>query len=326
MNHAIRIHETGGPEVLRWEEVDEPTPGVGEVSIAQSAIGLNFIDTYFRSGHYPLSSLPLTLGMEGAGVVAAIGEGVEGFEVGERVAYVAGPGAYCESRSVPAARLLHLPEGISEEQAAAMMLKGMTAEYLVRRTHPVEAGETILVQAAAGGVGLILCQWASDLGATVVGTVGSPEKAEIARSHGCHHPVLYREESFVDRVKEITDGRGVPVVYDAVGSDTFDDSLACLAHRGLMALYGQSSGAVEPFEIQRLMAGGSLYLTRPSLAAYTSTREDLLDSAQALFDVVASGAVKIEIGQRYPLEDTRRAHEDLEARRTTGSTVLVPGS
>ena len=326
MNHAIRIHESGGPEVLRWEEVDDPTPGAGEVTIVHSAVGLNFIDTYFRSGHYPLPPLPLTLGMEGAGVVTAVGEKVEGFSVGDRVAYVQGPGAYCESRSVPAARVLRLPEGISEEQAAAMMLKGMTAEYLVRRTHPVAAGETILVQAAAGGVGLILCQWASHLGATVVGTVGSPEKAELACSHGCHHPVLYRDDSFLDRVKEITDGRGVPVVYDAVGGDTFDDSLACLEPRGLMALYGQSSGPVEPFEIQRLMSGGSLYLTRPSLAAYTSTREDLVESAQALFDVVSSGAVKIEIGQRYPLEDTRRAHEDLEARRTTGSTVLVPSS
>ena len=324
MNHAIRIHEAGGPEVLRWEEVDGPTPGAGEVTIRHSAVGLNFIDTYFRSGQYPLPPLPLTLGMEGAGLVTALGEEVDGFEVGDRVAYVQGPGAYCESRTVPATRVLQLPQGISEEQAAAMTLKGMTAEYLVRRTHPVAAGETVLVHAAAGGVGLILCQWASHLGATVIGTVGSPEKAEIARSHGCHHPVLYREESFVDRVKEITDGRGVPVVYDAVGGDTFDDSLACLAPRGLMALYGQSSGPVPPFEIQRLMSGGSLYLTRPSLAAYTSSREDLVESAQALFDVVGSGAVKIEIGQRYALEDTRRAHEDLEARRTTGSTVLVP--
>ena len=323
MNHAIRIHETGGPEVLRWEEVDEPTPGVGEVSIAQSAVGLNFIDTYFRSGHYPLSSLPLTLGMEGAGVVAAIGEGVEGFEVGERVAYVAGPGAYCESRSVPAARLLHLPEGISEEQAAAMMLKGCTVQYLVRRIYPVKAGDTILLHAAAGGVGLIACQWAKHLGATVIGTVGSDEKAELARAHGCDHPIVYTRENVVERVKALTDGAGVPVVFDSVGRDTFMASLDCLQPRGLMVSYGNASGAVEPFSPGVLAAKGSLFLTRPTLATYIGTREELDAATTELFDVVQSGAVKVEVSQVFALKDAAQAHRDLEARKTTGSTVLT---
>lgn len=321
---CVRIYETGGAEVLRYEQVEDRAPGAREVSIRQVAVGLNFIDTYFRSGAYPLTELPLTLGMEAAGVVEAVGEGVAGFEVGDRVTYVNGPGAYCQLRIVGAARVLHLPDAIGEEQAAAMMLKGMTAEYLVRRTYAVGPSDTILVQAAAGGVGLILCQWAKHLGATIIGTVGSAEKADLARSHGCDYPVLYREESFVEKVMELTDGKGVPVVYDAVGRDTFDDSLSCLAPRGIMALYGQSSGAVPPFEIQRLMAGGSLYLTRPSLAAYTSSRADLEESSQALFDVVLSGAVKIEIRQRYALADTRQAHEDLESRKTTGSTILLP--
>ena len=324
MSHAIRIHETGGPEVLRWEEIEDRPPEAGEVKIRQTAVGLNFIDTYFRSGAYPLAKLPLILGSEAAGVVEEVADGVDGLAVGDRVAYVQGPGAYREQRVLSAARVLRLPDTISEEVAAAMMLKGMTAEYLVRRTYPVKAGDTILVQAAAGGVGLILCQWAKDLGATVIGTVGSPEKAQLASSHGCDHPILYRQESFVDRVKEITDGRGVPVVYDSVGKDTFDDSLDCLAPRGLMALFGQSSGAVAAFSIPTLMAKGSLYLTRPSLAAYTSSREDLEESAGALFDVVERGAVRIEIHQRYPLRDARQAHEDLEGRRTTGSTVLLP--
>ncbi len=324
MSNAIRIHETGGPEVLRWEEIEDRPPEPGEVRIRQTAVGLNFIDTYFRSGAYPLAKLPLILGMEAAGVVEEVGEGVDDLAIGDRVTYVQGPGAYCEERVLSADRVLRLPEAITDEVAAAMMLKGMTAEYLVRRTYPVKAGDTILVQAAAGGVGLILCQWAKELGATVIGTVGSQEKADLARAHGCDHPILYREESFLDRVKELTDGRGVPVVYDSVGKDTFDDSLDCLAPRGLLALFGQSSGAVAAFNIPNLMAKGSLYLTRPSLAAYTTTRSDLEESAGALFDVVERGVVRIEIQQRYALCDTRKAHEDLEGRRTTGSTVLLP--
>ncbi len=324
MTRAIQIEETGGPEVLQWVEIPDPEPRPGEVVVKNSAIGLNFIDTYFRSGLYPLPKLPMVLGQEAAGRVTAVGDGVEGFAVGDRVTYVAGPGAYAEARSVPAARLLQLPESVSEEQAGGMMLKGMTAEYLIRRTYTVKAGDTVLIHAAAGGVGSILVQWANHLGATVIGTVGSEEKAELARNNGCHHPVLYREESFLDKVKEVTDGQGVPVVYDAVARDTFDDSLASLAPRGVMALYGQSSGPVPPFDIQRLMAGGSLFLTRPSLFNYTSTREDLEESSGSLFDVVGSGAVKIDIGQRYALADTRKAHEDLEARKTTGSTLLVP--
>ena len=323
MTHAIRIHETGGPQVLQWEEVEVSAPGAGEVRVRHSAVGLNFIDTYFRSGLYPLKSLPITLGMEAAGTVTETGEGVNGLAVGDRVAYVVGPGAYCEERVVPAARTLLLPDAIGDETAAAMMLKGTTAEYLVRRTYAVQAGDTVLIHAAAGGVGLIACQWASHLGATVIGTVGSPEKAEVARAHGCDHPILYRSQSFRDAVDEITGGVGVPVVYDAVGVDTFDDSIACLAPRGLMVLYGQSSGPPPAFDVQRLMPK-SLHLTRPSLGAYTSRREDLELSSASLFDVVASGAVKIEIGQRYALGEAAQAHRDLEARRTTGCTVLVP--
>ncbi|MEE2778616.1 MAG: quinone oxidoreductase [Acidobacteriota bacterium] len=323
MTHAIRIHETGGPQVLQWEEVEVSAPGAGEVRVRHSAVGLNFIDTYFRSGLYPLKSLPITLGMEAAGTVTETGEGVNGLAVGDRVAYVVGPGAYCEERVVPAARTLLLPDAIGDETAAAMMLKGTTAEYLVRRTYAVQAGDTVLIHAAAGGVGLIACQWASHLGATVIGTVGSAEKAEVARAHGCDHPILYRSQSFRDAVDEITGGVGVPVVYDAVGVDTFDDSIACLAPRGLMVLYGQSSGPPPAFDVQRLMPK-SLHLTRPSLGAYTSRREDLELSSASLFDVVASGAVKIEIGQRYALGEAAQAHRDLEARRTTGCTVLVP--
>jgi NADPH2:quinone reductase len=318
------MHETGGPEVLRWEEVETGSPRRGQVRLRHTAIGLNFIDTYQRSGIYPLAALPATPGMEAAGVVEEVGEGVDDLAPGDRVAYAGLLGAYAEERIAPASRLVPLPEGIDDRTAAAMMLKGMTVEYLLRRTYPVAAGETILIHAAAGGVGLIACQWARHLGATVIGTVGSEEKAELAREHGCAHTILYREESVPERVRELTGGNGVPVVYDSVGKDTFDASLDCLAPRGMLVSFGQSSGLVPPFSINVLAQKGSLFVTRPSLAHYTATRDDLLESARELFEVVERGAVKIEVNQTYPLRDARRAHEDLEARRTTGSTVLVP--
>ena len=324
MARAVRIHATGGPEALRFEEVPVAAPASGEVRIRQTAVGVNFIDIYYRTGLYPLPSLPATLGMEAAGVVEEVGPGVEGLAVGDRVTYVFGPGAYCDQRVLPAARVIKLPEAIDDRTAAAMMLKGMTAEYLLRRTYRVRAGDTVLIHAAAGGTGLIACQWASHLGATVIGTVGSAEKAELASAHGCHHPILYRETSFLEEVKRITGGRGVRVVYDSVGRDTFDDSLRCLQPRGLLVLFGQSSGSVPPFDLARLGQSGSLYVTRPSLAAYTATREDLEQSARALMAVVESGAVRVEVQQTYPLSETARAHRDLESRRTTGSTVLLP--
>ena len=325
MSKAIRIHSTGGPEVLQWDEVEVGAPGPGEALVRHSAVGLNFIDCYHRSGLYPLPPLPVSIGLEGAGVVEAVGEGVSEVSVGDRVAYASPPpGAYAEARVMPADRLVVVPEGIDDQQAAAMMLKGMTAEYLLRRTYPVRSGDTILFHAAAGGVGLIACQWAKHIGATVIGTVGSEDKAELARAHGCDHPINYRTENFVERVKEITDGAGVPVVYDSVGKDTFEGSLDCLGPRGVLALFGQSSGPVETLNPGLLAAKGSLYLTRPTLMTYNAAREDLVKSANALFDVVGSGAVKIEINQTYPLSETEQAHRDLEARKTTGSTVLLP--
>jgi len=324
MSRAVRIHSTGGPEVLCFEETPRAALGSGEVRLRQTAIGVNFIDVYYRTGLYPLPALPATLGMEAAGVVEEIGPGVEGLAVGDRVTYVFGPGGYAEERVLPAARVVKLPAAIADTAAAAMMLKGMTAEYLLRRTYRVRSGDTVLIHAAAGGVGLIACQWASHLGATVIGTVGSAEKAELAGAHGCHHPILYREVSFVDEVKRITGGRGVPVVYDSVGRDTFEGSLACLKPRGLLVLFGQSSGPVSPFDLGRLAQLGSLYVTRPTLATYTATREDLEQSARALWAVVESGAVRVEVQQTYPLSETAQAHRDLEARRTTGSTVLLP--
>ncbi|HVR29564.1 MAG TPA: quinone oxidoreductase, partial [Thermoanaerobaculia bacterium] len=319
-----RIHSTGGPEVLRWEEVAVPSAGAGEVRLRQTAVGVNFIDVYYRTGLYPLPALPAALGMEAAGMIEEVGPGVEGLAAGDRVAYVVGPGAYCEERVLPAARVVKLPDEISEVTAAAMMLKGMTAEYLLRRTYRVRSGDTVLIHAAAGGVGLIACQWASHLGATVIGTVGSPKKAELARAHGCHHPILYRQTSFADEVKLLTGGRGVPVVYDSVGRDTFEESLRCLQPRGLLVLFGQSSGPVPSFELGRLAQLGSLYVTRPTLATYTASREDLEHSARALLAVVESGAVEVEVPQTYPLRDAEQAHRDLESRRTTGSTVLLP--
>ncbi len=327
MPHAIRIHETGGPEVLRWEEV-----GVSQLSqlapnearVRHEAVGLNFIDVYFRTGRYPLA-LPSGLGLEGAGVVEAIGSAVTEVKVGDRVAYAGGPpGAYAEARNIPADRLVKLPDSIDFKTAAAMMLQGMTAQYLLRRTYRVQAGDTILIQAAAGGVGLIVCQWAKALGATVIGTVSSDEKAALAKAHGCDHPIVYSRENFVERVKEITGGAGVPVVYDSVGADTFMKSLDCLRPLGMMVTFGQSAGPVAPVDTQELSKRGSLFLTRPTLFTYIAKRADLLQTAQELFDVVGSGKVKIEVNQTYALQDAAQAHIDLEARKTTGSTVLLP--
>ena len=324
MSKAIRIHETGGPEVLRWEEVTIGPPGPGEVHLRQSAVGLNFIDVYHRSGLYPLPELPATPGMEGSGIVVATGEGVEGFAPGDRVAYAGlPPGAYAEERLIPAHRLVFLPDAISDQQAAGMMLQGMTVQYLLRSTFHVKPGDTILFHAAAGGVGLIACQWAKALGATVIGTVGSAEKAELARKHGCDFPLLYQEEDWVSKVKEITDGEGVPVVYDSVGGETFMKSLDCLRPLGLLASFGQASGPVAPFDPALLAAKGSLFLTRPTLMTYTADRTDLLASATDLFAVVQSGDVSIEVNQTYPLSEAAQAHRDLEARKTTGSTVLL---
>jgi NADPH2:quinone reductase len=307
-----------------WEEVEVGRPGPGETRIRHTAIGLNFIDTYHRSGLYPLPELPAVLGREAAGVVEEVGEGVTDLAPGDRVAYPMSPGSYSEESVISADRLLLLPEGIEDSQAAAMMLKGLTAHYLLRRTFRVEPGQTILFHAAAGGVGLIACQWAKALGATVIGTVGTAEKAELAAAHGCDHPIVYTAESFVDRVRELTGGRGVPVVFDSVGKDTFEGSLDCLAPLGLMVSYGNASGPVPPFSILTLSAKGSLFLTRPTLATFIARREDLLSAGRELFDVVVRGAVKVEVNQTYPLEEAATAHRDLESRKTTGSTVLIP--
>lgn len=325
MTKAIRIHETGGPEVLKWEDIELPPPAAGEARIRHTAIGLNFIDTYHRIGLYPLPAMPGVLGAEAAGVVEAVGPGVSEVAVGDRVAYGAAPvGAYAEARNIPAARLVKVPAGIDDARAAAMMLKGMTAQYLLRRTYPVKAGETILVHAAAGGVGLILCQWAKHLGVTVIGTVGSADKAKLAAAHGCDHPILYRDVDFVAKVKELTGGEGVPVVYDSVGVDTFMKSLDCLKPLGLMVTFGQSSGAVPPFNTGILAQKGSLFLTRPTLFTYAAKRDDLVKMAGELFDVVLKGVVTIEVNQTYALKDAAQAHRDLESRKTTGSTVLLP--
>ena len=323
MPHAIRVHQTGGTEVLQWEEVEVGAPGPGEVRVRTTAIGLNFIDTYHRSGLYPLP-LPFILGSEGAGVVEAVGRKVSEFKAGDRVAWANPIGAYAESLLRPAARLVKLPTGIDDRTAAAIMLKGMTAWYLLRRTFKVKAGDTILVHAAAGGVGQILCQWGKALGARVIGTVGSPDKAAIAKKRGCSHVIVTAEENFVERTRALTKGKGVPVVYDGVGKDTFTGSLDCLAPLGMMVSFGNASGAVPPFNPGVLAAKGSLFLTRPTLMSYTAERADLLAAARDLFTVVKSGKVKISVNQTYPLRDAASAHRDLEARKTTGSTVLLP--
>jgi NADPH2:quinone reductase len=324
MAKAIRIHQPGGPEVLRIEDVDVAAPGEGEARIRQTAVGINYIDTYHRTGLYPLP-MPTGIGLEGAGMVEAVGPGVSDLKPGDRVAYAGGPvGAYADLRLMPADRLVKVPDGISDQQAAGMMLKGMTSEYLIRRTFPVKAGDTVLFHAAAGGVGLIACQWLKALGAHVIGTVGSDEKAALAKAHGCEFPVVYTREDFVARVKEITGGKGVPVVYDSVGKDTFARSLDCLRPRGLMVLFGAASGPVPPFDSQTLAQKGSLFLTRPTLFAYTASREDLVTSATSLFAAVRSGQVKIEVSRTYPLADAQQAHRDLESRKTTGSLLLLP--
>ena len=323
MTHAIRIHQTGGPEVLRWDEVEVGPPGPGEVRLRHTAIGLNFIDTYHRSGLYPLP-LPAIPGSEGAGVVEEIGAGVSEVKPGDRVAYAGPVGAYAEERLVPAHRLVPLPEDVDDRVAAAAMLKGMTARYLLRRTHRVEAGETILLHSAAGGVGLIAAQWAKSLGATVIGTVSTEAKAVLARDAGCDHVVVTSRESFAARVKEITGGAGVRVVYDAVGKDTFEGSLDCLGPLGLMVSYGNASGPVAPISPLLLAQKGSLFLTRPTLMTYTARREDLLATAADLFAVLRTGAVKVRIDATFPLREAAAAHAALEGRRTTGSTVLLP--
>jgi NADPH2:quinone reductase len=324
MTHAIRIHETGGPEVLRWEEVAVAAPGAGEATVRHEAVGLNFVDIYHRSGLYPLA-LPSGLGMEGAGVVEAVGSGVTEFKAGDRVAYAGGPpGSYAEKRNIPADRLVKLPDGIDFRQAAAMMLQGMTAQYLLRRTYRVQPGDPVLIHAAAGGVGLIACQWAKALGATVIGTVGSDAKAALAKAHGCDHPIVYTRENFTERVKAITQGEGVAVVYDGIGKDTFTGSLDCLRPLGMMVTYGNASGPVPPLDLLELSKRGSLFITRPSLFNYTAKRADLVRSAGELFTAVGSGQVKIEVKQTYPLREAAQAQTDLAARKTTGSTVLLP--
>ncbi len=322
MNHAIRVHEPGGPEKLLWEEVPLPDPRPGEALVRHGAVGLNYIDVYFRTGLYKAPSMPVTIGMEGAGTVVAVGSGVADLKAGDRVAYAGALGAYAEARCVPAEKLVKVPEGITDQQAAAMMLQGMTAQFLVRRTHKVQPGETILVHAAAGGVGLILVQWAKHLGATVIGVVSTPEKAALIREHGADHALLTSED-IPARVKEITGGAMVPVVYDSVGRDTFLTSLDCLRPFGLMVSYGNASGPVTT-DLGVLAAKGSLYVTRPTLNTYTAKREDLVATAADLFAVVNSGAVKIRVNQTFPLQDAAQAHRALEARQTTGSTVLLP--
>jgi len=324
MPKAIRFPKTGGPEVLMWEDVEVGDPGPGQLRIRHHAIGVNYVDTYQRAGLYPMP-LPSGCGSEAAGVVEAVGTGVTDFKPGDRVAYATAPvGAYSEVRLYPADRAVKLPEGISFETAAAMMLKGMTVQYLIKRTFKVQPGMTVLWHAAAGGVGLIACQWLKALGVKVIGTAGSDSKAALARDHGCDHTIVYTRENFVERTKEITGGKGVPVVYDSVGKTTFMGSLDCLQPLGMMVNFGSASGAPEPLNLGLLAQKGSLFVTRPTLNTYAAKREDLVAGANDLFDVVKSGKVRIEIAQRYPLKDAAQAHRDLEARKTTGSTILLP--
>jgi NADPH2:quinone reductase len=323
MAKAVRFHKQGGPEVLQYDDVQVGDPGPGQARIRHTAIGVNFVDTYQRSGLYPMQ-LPMVAGNEAAGVVEAVGSGVTELKPGDRVAYTGLPGAYCEQRVVPADRLVKLPQGISDEQAASMMLKGLTVHYLIHSTYAVKKGETVLWHAAAGGVGLIACQWLKAIGATVIGTAGSDEKCALARAHGAEHVINYSRENFVERVKSITGGKGLPVVYDAVGKSTWEGSLDCLRPRGLMVSFGNASGAVAPVNIGILQTKGSLYLTRPTLATHIASRADLVERSSALFEMVKSGKVKIETTGRYKLADAAQAHRDLEGRKTTGSVVLQP--
>jgi NADPH2:quinone reductase len=322
---AVRVHKHGGPEVLTYEDIEIATPGQGQIRIKQHACGINFIDTYFRMGMYPSPvGMPFVCGNEGAGEVTAVGAGVSDLKVGDRVAYVVGLGGYAAERLLPADRAVKIPDKISYEQAAGMMLKGMTAQYLLNRTFKVQKGTTVLMHAAAGGVGQILCQWANALGATVIGTVGSKDKAELAKKAGCHHTILYRDEDFVARVKEITGGKLCDVVYDGIGKTTFPASLDCIRPLGMFVSFGSSSGQIEAFNINILQTKGSLFATRPTLNNYIAKREDLLATAKDLFDTVTSGKVKIPVNQTYKLKDAVKAHRDLESRETTGSSILVP--
>jgi NADPH2:quinone reductase len=323
--HAVRIHQLGGPEVLRYEEIDLGSPGPGEAHVRHRAIGLNFTDIHFRTGRYPLKNLPHVIGMEAAGVVEGVGPGVTEVRAGDRVAYAADkPRAYTEATVMPVARLIRLPDFIDDETAAATILKGLTAQYLLRGAYAVKAGETILIHAAAGGVGLIMCQWARHLGVRVIGTVSTDEKAALARENGCAHPIVYTREDVVARVREITGGEGLPVVYDGVGAATFEQSLLSLRRRGMLVSYGSAGGVPAPLEIFRLNRLGSLYLTSAGLADYIHDRAEMLERAQNLFDAMSAGAVRVSVRQRYPLAEVARAHLDLEARRTIGSSVLIP--
>ena len=324
MTKAIRFDKTGGPEVMKWVDVEVGEPGKGEIRVKHHAVGLNFIDVYFRTGLYPMP-LPAGLGMEAAGEVTAVGDGVTGFKVGERVAYASRPpGAYAQERVMSAQYVVRLPDAIAYEDAASVMLQGLTAQYLLRRTYRVKAGDTILIHAAAGGVGMLACQWAKALGATVIGTVGSDEKAELAKAHGCDHPIVYTREDFTKRVREITNGAGVPVVYDSIGKDTYTASLDCLAPLGLFVSFGNTSGPLPPIDSSEFAGRGSLYFTRPTLFSYIAKRNDLEEMTGELFDVLSTGQVKTSVRQRYPLAEAAKAHEDLEARRTTGSTIFLP--
>ena len=324
MINTIRVHQTGGPEVMKYEQIEIGEPGPGEAKVRHEAVGLNFIDVYFRTGLYKAAQMPFTPGNEGAGTVIAVGAGVDNLCVGDRVAYAATPGSYADERILPVERLVKVPDNVDLKTAASMMLKGMTAQYLLRRTFRVERGQTILFHAAAGGVGLIAGQWAKHLGATVIGTAGSEEKIALAKEHGYDHVINYRTENFAEKVKELTDGAGVDVVYDSVGRDTYMGSLDVLKPLGMFACFGQSSGVIPPFDLGILAQKGSLFATRPTLFNYIAKRADLEKTAAELFDVVGSGAVKIKINQTYALRDASKAHEDLEARKTTGTTILLP--
>ena len=323
MAHAIRIHSTGGPEVFSWEAVEVGDPGPGEVRLRQAAVGLNYIDVYHRSGLYPLASFPAIIGMEGAGTVEAVGPGVADIAVGDRVAYAGALGGYAEERLIAADRLVKLPDNIDFVTAASVMLQGMTARYLLRETYRVGPETVLLYHAAAGGVGLIVCQWAKALGATMIGTVGSPEKAQLAREAGCTHVIDYRREDYVARVRELTGGAGCDVVYDGVGKDTFPSSLDCLRPKGLWVSFGNASGPVPPFDMQILSAKGSLFATRPTMMTYVAHRDDLIANAAELFDMIGKGAIKVGASRTYPLREAAQAHRDLEGRRTTGSIVLT---